>query len=372
MRTSVQNSLLVAVSLLLGLALVEGALRIKGDFADLASQDLIGSTAIWERPPDAVETFQHPDLQRRVQIRFDADGVRNHTDVATSRKHNIVGFFGDSFVENRRIEDRFSFTTVLDQAAIPAGRVVNYGVDGYGLDQSYLRYRKYRMHDIRHVVYVFCDNDLRNLYETGLVELAADGDVAVREAGVRPLYRVLGRLHTTYLVLTAYYRAAALFRTLRPDENAAKVEWFVDLKAQRARFHDRIADAVVEDFLSASPGPDTLLLARKFLLLARKWKRELEAEGRTFTVLVLPRAIDAAVAAKLLREFDGRVVQTHGHFGDFGPYAFKTDYHWNEYGNLKIAEFLASHDGIPFRAQLRHSVPGERLKREIDAYYGKP
>jgi hypothetical protein len=34
---------------------------------------------------------------------------------------------------------KHSFTSVLDAASRPAARVVNYGVDNYGLDESYLR-----------------------------------------------------------------------------------------------------------------------------------------------------------------------------------------------------------------------------------------
>ena len=169
-----------------------------------------------------------------IEIRTDADGVRNHSEIPTDRKRNIIGFFGDSFVENRRIEDRFSLTSILDTAAGPEARVVNYGVDGYGLDQSYLRYQKYQKHDIKHVVYVFCENDLRNLYETGLTEVDQDGDIIIRAAKRNLFYQAIGRMHLTYLTLTAYYKMMAFLNLVRSSE-VSPIDWFGDAKSHRAQ-----------------------------------------------------------------------------------------------------------------------------------------
>jgi hypothetical protein len=206
-----KNTALTLFAVTLSLLLAEFALRIEGRYQDLVSQVLVPSPAIWEPPVNQVEFRPHPDLDTPIEIRFDRDGVRNHSEPSTREKRNIIGFFGDSFVENRRIEDRFSFTSILDVAAHPGARVVNYGVDGYGLDQSYLRYKKYENHDIHDVVYVFCENDLRNLYETSLTEMTPDEeDIAFHVPRINPFYQLIGRFRITYLVISGYYKAHEL------------------------------------------------------------------------------------------------------------------------------------------------------------------
>ena len=161
MKNILKNSTLIVFSVAVSLVIAEVALRMEGRYHGLASQVLVPSPAIWDRPANRIEFHRHPELRVLIEIRFDRDGVRNHYEFSTRDKRNIVGFFGDSFTENRDIEDRFSFTSILDVAARPHMRIVNYGVSGYGLDQSYLRYKKYEKHDIYDVVYVFCENDLQ-------------------------------------------------------------------------------------------------------------------------------------------------------------------------------------------------------------------
>src|SRR5262245_23771213 len=303
MKGILKNSILIVLAVALSLVVAEVALRMEGRYHDLASQVLVPSQAIWERPTNRIELGDHPDLNVPIEIRFDRDGVRNHSELSTSEKRSIIAVFGDSFVENRRIEDRFSFTSILDEAVRPRARVVNYGVDGYGLDQSYLRYKKYENHDIHDVVYVFCENDLRNLYETGLTEMTQNGDIAFNVPRNNLFYRLMGRFHVTYLVISAYHKARALVGLVR----TGKWEWVSvgldDTLGHRARFRDQYANSITTDLLSFSPSTRTWRLVQKFLVLLEKWKREVEGSQRTFTVLVLPWKLDDAVATKLFRNF---------------------------------------------------------------------
>jgi hypothetical protein len=256
----------------------------------------------------------------------------------------------------------------LDKFTGKRASVVNYGVDGYGLDQEYLRYRKYEKHDIKHVVYVFCSNDLRNLYETDLVELTNDDQVLFKPPKQNLLYRVLGGLRITYLAISGFYKIKSMLQFGRRDWIQA-LEWRTTVKDQRKRFHDSYADSVRKDFLGEHPTTTTLQLARKFLLLTETWKREVESSGRTFTILVLPWSSDTAVATKLFRDFDGRVVFSNEYFGDYNGFRFRTDDHWNEYGNLRAAEFMADSDIFPFRREINVGLDTQSLRAQIDAYY---
>jgi hypothetical protein len=366
-----KNTALTLFAVTLSLLLAEFALRIEGRYQDLVSQVLVPSPAIWEPPANHIEFRPHPDLKAPIEIRFDRDGVRNHSDPSTREKRNIIGFFGDSFVENRRIEDRFSFTSILDVAASPGARVVNYGVDGYGLDQSYLRYKKYENHDIHDVVYVFCENDLRNLYETSLTEMTPDGeDIAFNVPRINPLYQLIGRFRITYLVISGYYKARELVDFIK----VGKWEW-KSLRSEqllpedyRARSQDQYVDTITTDFLSARTSPATLRLSQKFIVLLQKWKREVEAANRTFSVLVLPRQIDDEVATKLFRDFDGNIVHSIDYFANYKNWRFQTDGHWNEYGNEKVAELISSDWRFPFHERFT-MMNITKLKTDIDEYY---
>ena len=370
MKNFSQNLALTIFAVIFSLVGAEIALRLDGRYHDLASRELIPSPAIWEPIANQIEYVKHPDLGVPLEIRYDKDGVRNHSEPSTSEKRNIVGFFGDSFTENRRVENRYSFTSILDGAARPGARVVNYGVDGYGLDQSYLRYKKYERHDIQHVVYVFCENDLRNLYETGLTEVTQNGNIAFVPAKDNHLYRLIGRLHVTYLTISAYYQARALFNAKWKWKRVGPVKWGANHGLHRARFEDQYASLITMNFLSPAPSLATSQLSRKFLLLLEKWKHEVEISNRTFSILVLPWKINDEVAAKLFHRFDGTVVYSNAYFENCQNCIFQNDGHWNEHGNELIAQFILSNSAFPFR-ELFKIIETTKLNSEINEYYTK-
>jgi hypothetical protein len=377
MKNILKNSTLTLFAVALCLVVAEAALWIDGRYQDLVSQLLAPSPTIWERPANQIQIGQHPDLKVPIKIRFDSDGVRNHSEPSTREKRNIIGFFGDSFTENYRIEDKFSFTSILDIAARPGARVVNYGVVGYGLDQSYLRYKKYERHDIQHVVYVFCFNDLKDLYATGLTEITQDGNISFNVPKINSFYRFIGRFRLTYLSISAYYKARALFNLLQSGKreviSVQSFDWVgieQVVSGYRRRLHDEYADAITSDFMSSTPTEDTSRLAQKFLTLIEKWKHEVEAARRSFTVLVLPWKIEDEVATKLLRNFNGNIVHSIDYFENCGNCTFENDGHWNEYGNEKAAEFILSNEKFPFHRIFRNTnIDLATVKIEIGKLY---
>lgn len=355
---------LVAGSITLALAIAEAGLAVDGRYEHLVKAPLVASNTIWERPPHSVEEMRHPDVDVMVETRTDAQGIRNHSTEPTETKENIIGVFGDSFTENRRVNDEFTFTSLLDGATRPAARVVNYGVDGYGVDQAYLRYKKYETHDIRHVVYVFGANDLRNLYETGLASIVpGQEDVTFSVPAARPIYRLLGRLRLTYLIMSV---RAALSST-DGDEQIRAVGTAASLVESRT--HDAFAESLVPGALTPQTTDEMARWVRTFQLVVRKWQREVVARGRTFTVVVLPRSEDTALAGRLFQDLGDPAVLLETHFGEFAPYQFKNDGHWNEYGNLKAAEFLAAREQLPFHSHIVHPDRLDGWRTRIDEFY---
>jgi len=341
----------VPLSLLAAVAIVEAGLAINGRFNYLVASMAADADAIWALPTGTRLSVPHPDLKVTIEERLDDQGVRNHAPVPTARKSNIIGVFGDSFTENRYLDDQFTLTTLLDGTTEPQARVVNYGVSGYGVDQAYLRYKKFEDHDIRHVVYLFCANDLRNLSETRLAHVVGD-DVVFRapEATLASTTRrALGRLRFTYLVLWVYARYAgstAASDLVRPDTRPRLVE---------TRSPDADLDATQWEHV--------------FKVVVQKWQREVIARGRTFTVLVLPFDQHTALARTLFQDFTGSVLYLQPRFGTPGPIQFANDGHWNEYGNLKAAEIVAGVGWLPFHDAIVRPEFLQGAKARIDDYY---
>jgi len=377
MKGALKNLLLVIGSVLFSLAAFELFLFATGTYQELASQQLEPSPAIWERPRNAIEQHRHPDLKIPIEIVYDDDGVRNHDRKTTAEKRDIVGFFGDSFTENRRVENRFGFVRILDELAGGKFRMVNFGVDAYGIDQSYLRYKKYHHLDIDTVVDVFCENDLRNLYETGLTALDETGQLSFRQPEANGVLQFVGRFRSPYLILDAYYHARAVLTSTFPGQRifSDRLHRIADKssaarKVQKKRLRDTFAQSVVKDITGPSPSQGTLALAQKFRAVLARWRTEVEARGRRFKVLVLPRHADRDVAGKLFGRDADHILYLSDSMPDYMTYRFKYDVHWNETGNLKAAEVVNT--SPVFARFFGRSDPGDyfRTKRqEIVAYY---
>jgi hypothetical protein len=59
-----------------------------------------------------------------------------------------------------------------------------------------------------------------------------------------------------------------------------------------------------------------------------------------------------------------------GHFENCGKCRFLNDGHWNEYGNVKAAEFILSDERFPFHRVFKfNNINTGKLKNEIDHLY---
>jgi hypothetical protein len=266
-KNILKNLALIVFTAAVSLVIAEVALRMEGRYHDLASQVLVPSLAIWDRPANQIDFSRHPDLTVPIEIRFDRDGVRNHS-----------------------------------------------------------------------------------------------------EPSIRDI-------HATYLAVSAYYKVRTLVELVRTGKwewiSIGPADWSKKMReGYPERFHDQYADAITTDFLSLDPSASTLRLSQKFLALLEKWKREVEASQRTFTVPVLSWKIEDEVATKLFQNFDGNVVHSLGILENCKKCTFKSDGHWNEYGNAKMAEFILSNRRFPFQGKFRMTnISG--LKIEIDEYYNR-
>lgn len=347
-----KNSLLFVISLIIGLLIAEGFFAVAGRYNDLVSGGLQASNStIWTRPLSIQQQHTHPDLNYTVDISFDAFGVRNHSGVRITEFKRPVGLFGDSFTENRRIEDAYAISSQLNKIW-NGNYVINFGVDGFGLDQSLQRYLDYRpIIRFSDVVYIFCSNDLRNLYEVDLFEVEKQkGGIILKnkfsQGGelklAHQLRRWIGKFRVTYFVIESLQKWAQA-------KEKADGRMFEAVKGFNERYHNKYADGMVQEMLSGTPSLETRAWADKFSLLLNSWKKQVEEDGGRFHVAVLPSEPDMKLLEFILRDgfssYSVVQLQPPDHFRElkgFSPF-FVRDGHWNEMGNLAGALTLADY-----------------------------
>ena len=184
-----------------------------------------------------------------------------------------IAFFGDSMTENIHLPVQYAFTEHLDYLLNhprPGGNtesrfnVLNFGVFGSAAAKEFLRWRRVSQkpgkQTFDHVFYMFYHNDVGDLWHAikrGIVRLDESGNVQRGDSDSSPPWkRLIARLHLTYLALDAWKR---LTPAIEPEH-------------------------------SDSPGvrltPDEILVAFQKVVL--RWKREVEADGGRFHVVMLP------------------------------------------------------------------------------------
>ena len=359
---------LLLASICVALVGAEFSLYALGKYDDVAQAALVRSEAIWERPPSVVQYRDHPDLNYKVEIRFDKYGVRNHGQLSTKEKKNIIAVFGDSFTENRRINNDFSFISLLGNMFKRKCNVVNFGVDGYGIDQSYLRYKKFSKLNIKHVIYVLYSNDLSNLYETGLVEMKA-GQVYFRAPRYNWFIHTIGKIRLTYLIIDAYHHAKRQVGAL--DIRRESIFPNSINSGYRKRRRNIVADSMIADFLSKEPNARTTHYADVFMNLLKHWRSEARNSGAKFTVVVVPDRLSTALARKMGVASTFDVVFLGDAIRDRSNITFRNDRHWNEIGNLRSALALARSGYFQsyLRPGLDHSLIRRQKRSEIERLY---
>ena len=379
MRNLFANLCLLLVSCVAGLALCELSLRLfYPTYRDLADAQLhFHARRIWARTPNFRDWMHHPDTGLPHPFYHNNLALRQHRNFsAADLAATNIGVFGDSFTENSGMPVHYSFTEPLDYLLNQSGtpfNVLNFGVDGYGPGQSLLHYEQFRYaEDLDHVLYVFCINDLWNLYETGLFHLDETGHLE-RNAAIRSSWWValIRRLQTTYLVLdvsgrwASFLAAATINREdLRRgyDERVRDERWQVMVGAFRA------------ERLTHDDPKNSLAIFRQ---LVRHWKHLVERNDSTFSVVLLPNDPPPPFVVALLQAEDVEVIDLHACFGEAdptssdrpwkkSPYRFKKDHHWNEAGNRLAAvclyRVLAEQTGLP-------PLSESRLREALFQYY---
>ena len=381
-KSPVVNLCLLLVSGAVGLASCEASLRLfYPKYRHLAeAQFRSDAMRIWARTPDSRSWINHPDTFVAHSLHHNNLALRQHRNFSTTdlAAATNIGVFGDSFTENIDLPVQYSFTEPLDYLLNLSGErfnVLNFGVVGYGTDQSLLHYEHFRhAEDLAHVFYVYYGNDLRDILRTGLFHLDESGHLVrnetIRASWWTPLIR---RLHISYLVLDVRQRWAFLMA-----ETAGTTAYLKRGIEERVR-DERYGALPGHVHATGLSGP--VFIDRKgaleiFRQLIRSWKHRAEHNGSTFSVVFPPDQSDP-VLVDLLEAEGVESIDLDACFGNYvsahkdrgwadPPYRFRNDPHWNEAGNQLAAiclyRFLETKVGLPRLSE-------DRLWGWISRYY---
>lgn len=367
---------LVLVGTLLGLCIGEVGLRLfVPRYYELASavfdEDAV---RLRRRPPNARTERVHPDNRRSHPVIHNALGMRQHRPIPVEPESGEIriGLFGDSFTENIRLPVAYSFSEVLDYLLRQQSdqvTVLNFGVDGYGLDQSYLYYlHSPPAQHLEHVVYFFFGNDIRNLYETQLFDLDDDGRLMSLGVPSRPWWvPFASRLALSYLAIDTGYWMLGRTGGYEPWSYRARKQVAEAERAWAERFANDTAARINSHVDAGTETEETEHYWRLAQVLLAEWAREATARQDDYRVVLLPYLPESRVAHRFAPH---RVLNLFEEFAIYGlpstRWTFANNPHWNELGNLLAAVHL-------YR-ELAPALPGapmthREVLRSVHAYY---
>lgn len=390
-RGLLTNAVLTVFSLTLALGGVELGLRLFAPKYRAAAESNLDpdKERIFKRLPHDRLRMRHPDNGRDYWNLTNAVAAHNHREFPRERleRHTRIGIFGDSFTANHHMPVPFSFQEMLDfllNRDEARFEVLNFGVNGYGPDQSYLTWESNPLGMPFHrVIYVFCINDLVDLRNNDLFQPDGHGGVELSKThaqGVPWWVPMVSGMHTTYLLMEAKAILSAHVRG-EGDAEAQGVGENLHVKYvhhQQTREREKVfergrlglgGDQIMAPFLAGKTTPELERIKVIFQALMRKWKREVEATGGRFMVVLLPRPEESS--ARALFDDDVEVVDLFERFlkrypgYQFMDIRFKNDGHWNEKGNMLAAmelyRFLAGEFGLTPRSE-------EVMRRDLGIY----
>ncbi len=377
-KNFVLNGLAVLVSILVTFTIAEAVLRMLYPKYEYAAEARFqaDSLRITRRPPNSRRTVHHPDTRAPHLVVYNNHGMRQHRNFGPHDLEGAtnVGFFGDSYMENMGLPGPYSFTEPLDYLLNRSGRdfnVLNFGQSGYGTDQLFLAY-KYS--DLRatldQVFYVFCINDIRNIYENDLFYLNQSGELQRNPALATPWWiKLISRLHLTYLLQDGYNR-------LRPRKNDwegldARIlqEKHADKHVRKRMRSDR-AKSVESSIREGTDNPDVTRSLAVFQALLEEWQTLAAANGASFYVVLLPTGYGSLVEDYIPENIS--VIDLYARFAattpdyDYSDWHFKNNLHWAEAANRLAAAIL--YRDIAEQAELK-ALSASRINKALYTYY---
>lgn len=377
MRDRAGKLTLALTSTLLSLCVAECGLRLFAPrYAEPASAVFVQDSArLVRRVPNARGTRTHPDSGKTHSVIHNGLAMRQHRAISAEPAAGEVriGLFGDSFTENTLLPVAYSFSEVLDYLVTrqyDRATVLNFGVNGYGMGQSYVSYlQSPAALRLDQVMYVFCGNDIVNLYENQIFGFNDEGKLVILGAPPRPWWIPLAsRIALSYVLLDARnWMRGADWGELEITPLSERVTELAVSAERRLRTRDETSQLIRRNVVDETQSENMAHYLGLARVIVDHWAQEAARRGDNFRVVLLPRRREARLAGHFAAH---RVVNLYEEFGAYGlsdePWIFANDGHWNELGNLLAAVHL-------YRA-VAAELPGEvlneqEISRAVYTYY---
>jgi len=313
-----RNVILFFTSIFFSLVIIEFSLRAFGIYSNLANTKLVASDSIYERPKNSYQKQKHPDVNYVITNYYDFDGVKNNKYKKKSKKKKIIAFFGDSFTENVAVDPIFEFSNILKKK-IKNYEIVNYGIGGYEIDSIFLRYNKFKDHDIKYIFYLYFPGD-ENLSK--IIKFDENNNFIISKIKINYFYQFIGRLNITYLVIDSFYVFRSLFYS---NHSVINVDNYNQILANKiAKSKQQKPQAELEEFFN----------------ILKKFQEEAERNKVNFTVLVFPTKGSVEFFNTFIKSKNYKInyIILNEELNNNPKLRFKNDPHWNEYGNLEFAK----------------------------------
>ena len=349
----IKNFILVLSSIIFALILLEFYLIFSNSYTHLVKNNLIPSNTIWTNQENSQVIYSHPDLNYPVKSNYGKSGVKGN--FLINQNFLYEGFFGDSSTDNRRIEYDYNFTTLYNEM-LGKNIALNFGVDGFGLDQSFIRYLNIKNDfQLSKIFYVFHFNDLANILQTKLFELSNRDELVQARHQLNfknKIFRFFSKLRLTYFVMSSYQKIIGKNSDIYYLKDRF-VEEFVNeeknfYKLWKPRFFAIDADSVIKDLFSSSPTAQTIEAKKIFNLILDSWVKDAKSQGSDFYIIVLPDEINRNAFKKIINNEDFyKIIYFKERFPNL-KYTL-SEGHWNEIGNLSGAIDLADYFKLNYK-----------------------
>lgn len=160
MKNIIRNLKLTALTFLIFLVLLELLLRIISPPSGVPFDQNEIEGPVLEPNTTYVEGWESG-----VKDRINSDGYHDR-DYKKYKNNNItrIGFFGDSFVEALQVKTDSTFFNLYEDS-LNNTECLGFGISGFGLDQSYLRFSHETLrYNLDEIVYVYYYNDIVDSY----------------------------------------------------------------------------------------------------------------------------------------------------------------------------------------------------------------
>ncbi len=360
-----KNFFLLLFSILIPFIFLEIALISFDKFPNLTNQNLIPSEALYERSVSSVHYYKHPDLDYIIQNKYDRDGVKNSKTQTTSEKNNIIAFFGDSFTENVGVNTKFEFSNILNNL-ISDFNIVNYGIGGYSADQVFIRYLKYKHHDIKYIFYLLMPGD--EVFATKS-EFNDNGTYNIHEPNLNTFFRLVGKLRLTYFFIDGYYRLKSLINESYSKTNIKNYNLILSNKLYQKFYHKNFDNC--KNFPLKKDSKININCQKKLLNLLKTFNKEAKLNDIQFFVLVYPDSNFISFFKETINMEKNKInyfiLDRNLAYNQKMIFKNPNDFHWNEHGNIFYVQNILK---IFSKINLNNkSINLNDYQKKIDLFY---